>query len=140
MAAGFSGRQTCLSTLALCYPLIEVPREDSISVPKGGESLRAKKVVVAGGIAPFARIPKPFANLPPCLVSHTSQHNDLSKFRHKEVLVIGAGQSALESAVLLDEAGARVQVLIQRAGDALVGGKAPLDARKSRRPDVVWAG
>jgi hypothetical protein len=80
---------------------------------KSGESLRAKKVVVAGGIAPFVRIPKPFADLPPCLVSHTSHHNDLSKFRHKEVLVIGAGQSALESAVLLDEAGARVQVLVR---------------------------
>ena len=80
---------------------------------EGGESLRAKRVVVAGGIAPFARIPKPFADLPPCLVSHTSHHNDLSKFRGKEVLVVGGGQSALESAVLLDEAGARVQVLMR---------------------------
>jgi NAD(P)H-nitrite reductase large subunit len=79
----------------------------------GGESLRAKRVVVAGGIAPFAHIPKPFADLPPCLVSHTSHHNDLSKFRDKEVLVVGGGQSALESAVLLDEAGARVQVLVR---------------------------
>src|SRR6202049_2819619 len=70
---------------------------------KGGESLRAKKVGVAGGIAPFARILKPFADLPPSLVSHTPTT--------KEVLVIGAGQSALESAVLLDEAGARIQVL-----------------------------
>jgi len=80
---------------------------------EGGESLRTKKVVVAGGVAPFARVPKPFADLPPCLVSHTSHHNDLSKFRHKEVLVIGAGQSALESAVLLDEAGVRVEVLVR---------------------------
>jgi thioredoxin reductase len=80
---------------------------------EGGESLRAKRVVVAGGIAPFARIPKPFADLPPCLVSHTSHHNDLSKFRGKEVLVVGGGQSALESAVLLDEAGARVQVFVR---------------------------
>src|SRR5579863_2391310 len=56
---------------------------------EGGESLRAKRVVVAGGIAPFARIPKPFADLPSCLISHTSHHNDLSKFRDKEVLVIG---------------------------------------------------
>jgi thioredoxin reductase len=80
---------------------------------EGGESLRAKRVVVAGGIAPFARIPKPFADLPPCLVSHTSHHNDLGKFCGREVLVIGGGQSALESAVLLDEAGARVQVLVR---------------------------
>src|ERR1700752_583446 len=80
---------------------------------EGGESLRAKRVVVAGGIAPFARISKPFVDLPPCLVSHTSHHNDLGKFRDKEVLVVGGGQSALESAVLLDEAGARVQVLVR---------------------------
>jgi FAD-dependent urate hydroxylase len=78
-----------------------------------GESLRAKRVVVAGGVAPFARIHKPFAELPASLVSHTSHHNDLSKFRDREVLVIGGGQSALESAVLLDEAGARVQVLVR---------------------------
>ena len=80
---------------------------------ESGESLRARRVVVAGGIAPFARIPKPLTDLPPCLVSHTSSHNDLSKFRDKEVLVIGGGQSALESAVLLDEAGACVQVLVR---------------------------
>ena len=80
---------------------------------EGGESLRAKRVVVASGIAPFARIPKPFADFPPGLVSHTSHHHDLSKFRDQEVLVVGGGQSALESAVLLDEAGAHVQVLVR---------------------------
>lgn len=79
-----------------------------------GKSLHAKRVVVAAGIAPFARIPKPFADLPACLVSHTSRHSDLGEFRGKEVLVIGGGQSALESAVLLDEAGARVQVLVRQ--------------------------
>lgn len=78
-----------------------------------GNSLQAGRVVVAAGIAPFARIPKLFVDLPPGLVSHTSHHNDLSKFRDKEVLVIGGGQSALESAALLDEAGARVEVLIR---------------------------
>lgn len=80
-----------------------------------GNSLRAAKVVVAAGIAPFARIPKPLADLPACLVSHTSHHNDLGKFRDKEVLVIGGGQSALESAALLNEAGARVEVLVREA-------------------------
>ena len=78
-----------------------------------GESLHAARVIVAAGIAPFARIPRPFADLPACLASHTSQHHDLSKFRGKEVAVIGGGQSALESAVLLAEAGARVEVLIR---------------------------
>ena len=78
-----------------------------------GESLHAGRLIIAAGIAPFARIPKPLADLPACLASHTSHHNDLSEFRGKEVVVIGGGQSALESAVLLDEAGARVEVLIR---------------------------
>jgi hypothetical protein len=79
-----------------------------------GKSLEAGRVVVAAGIAPFAHIPQPFAGLPPRLVSHTSHHNDLRKFRDKEVLVIGGGQSALESAVLLDEGGACVEVLVRK--------------------------
>jgi len=78
-----------------------------------GESLCAARIIVAAGVAPFARIPKPFADLPACLASHTSHHKDLSKFRGKDVAVIGGGQSALESAVLLDETGARVEVLIR---------------------------
>ena len=78
-----------------------------------GKSLEAGRVVVAAGIASFAHIPKPFADLPCSLVSHTSYHNDLGKFRNKEILVIGGGQSALESAVLLDEAGAHVEVLVR---------------------------
>jgi FAD-dependent urate hydroxylase len=78
-----------------------------------GKSLEAGRVVVAAGIAPFAHIPETFAGLPSCSVSHTSHHNDLSKFRDKEVLVIGGGQSALESAVLLDEGGACAEVLVR---------------------------
>jgi FAD-dependent urate hydroxylase len=78
-----------------------------------GKSLHAGKVIVAGGIAPFSRIPKPFANLPPGLASHTSHHSDLNEFRDKEVLVIGGGQSALESAALLNEAEAHVEVLVR---------------------------
>jgi thioredoxin reductase len=78
-----------------------------------GKSLEAGRVVVAAGIASFAHIPKPFADLPCSLVSHTSYHNDLGKFRNKEILVIGGGQSAVESAVLLDEAGAHVEVLVR---------------------------
>jgi pyridine nucleotide-disulfide oxidoreductase len=78
-----------------------------------GDSLCAERLVVAAGVAPFAHIPNAFAGLPGCLVSHTSNHNDLGKFRDKGVLVIGGGQSALESAVLLNEGGANVEVLVR---------------------------
>jgi thioredoxin reductase len=47
-------------------------------------------------------------------VSHASRHADLSTFAGRSVAVIGAGQSALESAVLLREAGAEVHLLARR--------------------------
>jgi hypothetical protein len=71
----------------------------------------ATRVVVAGGIKPFAHVPPVFAGLPAALVSHTSQHRDLSVFSGRRVLVIGGGQSALESAALLHEAAADVEVV-----------------------------
>jgi cation diffusion facilitator CzcD-associated flavoprotein CzcO len=81
-----------------------------------GEALYARRVVVAGGIQPFAFRPELFAHLPPSLVTHTSEQRDFSKFRGKEVLVIGGGQSALEAAVFLREAGAQPEVLVRGSG------------------------
>jgi hypothetical protein len=51
-----------------------------------------------------------FGDLPTELVSHASAHRDLSVFSGRRVLVIGAGQSGLESAALLAEHGAQVQI------------------------------
>ncbi len=78
-----------------------------------GEELSARRVVVAAGLAPFPARPGVFASLPPTLVSHSSEHADLGTFAGRRVAVIGAGQSALESAVLLGERGAQVEVLIR---------------------------
>jgi thioredoxin reductase len=80
-----------------------------------GEVLRARRVVVAGGIQPFAHRPKMFEGFPASLVTHTSEQQDYAKFRNKEVLVIGGGQSALEAAAFLHEAGAHVEVLIRNS-------------------------
>ena len=78
-------------------------------------SLTAGRVVVAAGIAPFARIPEPFRHLPDWAVSHSSAHRDLSAFAEKNVLVVGGGQSALESAALLHEEGAHVVVVVRES-------------------------
>jgi NADPH-dependent 2,4-dienoyl-CoA reductase/sulfur reductase-like enzyme len=78
-----------------------------------GEQVRARRVVVAAGIARFASTPSTFAGLPPELVSHSSAHRDLRSFAGREVAVIGGGQSALESAALLSEVGAAVEVLVR---------------------------
>ena len=75
--------------------------------------VQARRVVVATGVLPYARIPEELAGLPPELVSHTSTHHDLTEFAGHPVAVIGAGQSALETAALLHEAGAKVQLLVR---------------------------
>lgn len=76
-----------------------------------GEEVEARRVVVATGIGPFAHRPAQFAGVPTPLVSHSFDHGDLSRFARQRVVVVGAGQSALESAALLHEAGADVELL-----------------------------
>ncbi|MGI5459801.1 NAD(P)-binding domain-containing protein [Streptomyces sp. CA-249302] len=89
-----------------------------------GEELGAAAVVVASGMDGFAHVPEPLAEfVPEGLVSHTSHHADLKVFAGREVVVVGAGQSAQESAALLQESGARVQLLVRAR--KLVFGAAP---------------
>ena len=73
--------------------------------------VRARKVVIAVGVEHFASVPDALAGLPAAACAHSSVHQDLSAFRDRDVLVVGAGQSALESAALLHENGARGQVV-----------------------------
>jgi thioredoxin reductase len=79
------------------------------------KSLHADRVVVATGLAGFGWRPAEFRHLPPELVSHSSEHADLGAFAGRRVAVVGAGQSALESAALLYEGGAEVEVLARAA-------------------------
>lgn len=78
-----------------------------------GERVRARKVVLAVGTTYFAHMPAPLANLPRELVTHSRDHSDFADFADRDVVVIGGGQSALETAALLNEQGARVQVLVR---------------------------
>jgi hypothetical protein len=79
-----------------------------------GDRLTARRVVVAAGIAEFASRPSYAAGLPAELASHTGQHADLGRFAGSRVLVVGGGQSALESAALLHENGAQPQVAVRK--------------------------
>jgi hypothetical protein len=78
-----------------------------------GEVFKSRRVVIAGGICPFAWRPPEFANLPSELASHSSEHQDLSRFAGKKVLVIGGGQGALESGALLHEGSADVEIMVR---------------------------
>src|SRR5204862_4949620 len=68
-------------------------------------------VFMAGGIGPSQPIPPEFTSRPPSLLSHWYQGRDVKAFPGRRVAVIGAGQSALECAALLHEAGAKVEVI-----------------------------
>jgi cation diffusion facilitator CzcD-associated flavoprotein CzcO len=80
---------------------------------ENGESFTAQKVVVGVGLNYFRNIPPELADLPGDLATHSADHHDLSRFRGRDVAVIGGGSSAIDLAVLLHEAGAR-PVLIAR--------------------------
>jgi thioredoxin reductase len=79
-----------------------------------GESLTARRVVIAIGLSYFDRIPPPFDTLPSELVCHTAQRGDFSGYKGHVVTVLGGGQSALQAAALLHEHGATVQILARQ--------------------------
>jgi len=76
-----------------------------------GEMLEAARVVLAVGITWFKRLPQEVRELPAGLLSHSYDHRDLSGFDGKRILILGAGSSAVDLAVLAQEAGADVSLL-----------------------------
>jgi len=93
-----------------------IERQDDAFVIRlvDGREVQGRAVVMAIGLHPYAHRPAQFNELPPGLVSHSSDHGDFSRFQGREVVVIGGGQSAIEFAALLHEAGAAVQVVSRR--------------------------
>jgi len=82
---------------------------------ESGEEFDSPAVVVAAGVVPYAHIPPVFTPLvADGLASHTADHSDFSRFAGRQVAIVGAGQSALESAALLHEAGA-LPTIVTRA-------------------------
>lgn len=78
-----------------------------------GELVHAAHVILATGLSYFAYIPKALLNLPSSQLTHTARVEAFASFKGKSVAVVGAGQSALEAAALLHEAGASPQLIIR---------------------------
>lgn len=115
-------------------PDLDPRKVTAIDSAPGGFTLRlddgavvpARRVVVALGLANQEYRPVEFAGLPAALVSHSSEHDDLSQFKGQHVAVVGRGQSATESAALLSEAGADVELISRGPVNWLgIGGKQP---------------
>lgn len=77
------------------------------------ESMVARQVIVATGVVPHRYVPDELSKLPSDLVTHAIDHSTLAPYKGRRVAVIGAGQSALETAAILHEEGADVQMIVR---------------------------
>jgi thioredoxin reductase len=76
-----------------------------------GRVVQTPAVVMAPGLIYYTYRPPEFNHMPAELVSHTSDHYAFECFAGKHLAVIGGGQSALETAALAYESGARVDLV-----------------------------
>ena len=97
--------------------IARIDREnDHFSVQlEDGETVTARRVVLAVGISHFSYIPPCLEELPADRFSHSSSHSDCSVFRGKKVTVIGGGASAIDLAALMHESGAEVSIVARAA-------------------------
>ncbi len=79
----------------------------------GGGIATARQVVVAAGVEHFPYLPAALSGQD--RVRHSSQVTEPAAYRGQRVAVIGRGQSALESAALLQENGADVEIITRSA-------------------------
>jgi thioredoxin reductase len=78
------------------------------------EIIKARRVVAAVGIRCFRSLPTCFDHLAPDFVTHSSDHHDLGSFSNRDVVVLGAGASAIDIAALLNEIGAAVHLVARK--------------------------
>jgi hypothetical protein len=79
-----------------------------------GAVVTSRRVVLATGHLAYSVMPPELSHLPEPQVAHSSRMLEVRRYAGRSVTVIGAGQSALETAALLHEAGARVSILVRR--------------------------
>jgi thioredoxin reductase len=125
--SGIPVRLDTFSAYGLAFKERKVPElEDKLvtgleRLPEGfrlkldnGETVTARRVVLAVGITHFEYLPAELASLPAEFVSHSFRHHDLEPFRGHNVVVVGGGSSATDLAGLLHEAGAEIQLVSRR--------------------------
>jgi cation diffusion facilitator CzcD-associated flavoprotein CzcO len=76
-----------------------------------GTQVKARKLILSVGITHFAHFPPELRNMDRRLVTHSSDHHDVTAFRGATVAVLGAGASAVDLALHLAETGADVHLL-----------------------------
>jgi FAD-dependent urate hydroxylase len=80
-------------------------------IMEDGERLAAGRVVIATGLGSFPRRPAQFAQLGDELTTHSMDVPEPARFAGQSIAIIGCGQSAVETAALVSEAGAEVELI-----------------------------
>lgn len=94
------------------YVKVIIHREGQYEVTLAdGRMVQAAVVVMAPGLQYYTYCPPEYNHLHAELVSHSSDHRTFDRFVGKSVVIVGGGQSALETAALAHESGAHVQVV-----------------------------
>ena len=82
-----------------------------LALADGGSAV-ARRVVIAAGVEHFAYLPPELSGIDG--VRHSSSVTEPADYSGQRVVIIGAGQSALESAALLHEHGADTELICRR--------------------------
>jgi len=106
---------------------------------RDGRVVRARAVVMAPGLGYYVYRPPEYDHMPRELVTHTSDHSSFEHLARRHVVVIGGGQGALETAALLNEAGAEVE-LVTRSPIRWLGGDSMKDRTLIKRLRCPRAG
>src|ERR1700722_15958854 len=109
---------------------LERSRDGFVLTMEDGQSLQARRVIVATGISYYEYLPEELRALPPSLCSHSADNHDLTRHRGRRVLVIGRGASSTDIAALLVAQGASVQIVSR---EPVIFHLPP-----SKKPRTIW--
>jgi FAD-dependent urate hydroxylase len=80
-----------------------------------GDELDARRLVIAVGVTPFPVLPEALRDVPKDRLSFAVERQEFSPLVGQRVLLVGAGQTALESAALAMDAGAASVEVVSRS-------------------------
>jgi cation diffusion facilitator CzcD-associated flavoprotein CzcO len=91
--------------------VLERKGSDFLLTLENGERAEARHVVLAVGITNFANMPDVLMQIPRRFRSHSFHHRDGREFHRRQVVVMGAGASAIDLASHLTNCGASVRIV-----------------------------
>jgi pyridine nucleotide-disulfide oxidoreductase len=111
-AYGMAFQRQCVPTLDMRMVVrLERVAEGFRITLDDGETVYARRAIVATGISYYEFLPKELQGLSPGLCSHSADNHDLTGYKDRDVVVLGRGASATDIAALLVDQRARVQII-----------------------------